>query len=946
MNRKDEIKIKMLSEIDDGILEKNSLLRAKLLQKPRMNRKTLVSICAVAACLLLIGGSLLALIPLLTKQVPIYQGMTVEGSSSVSMKYDYPDAPTYLSVGMPTVFEGPKEDKEEREKKETLEEAVRDTLEVEGADAMYYAMPGEDVYVTIHISNPDDFEILSFTLNGKKYSSYMFEEGSNMENIVIKVNVGDAAGVSEYTIDAIKYVDGSQIKDVRMDGERTVRIGVYTENQPTVSVSKESISYAGVSFEALVEDPEGLIAQSEGNAIALLYSAGTVVEHMELPIGEKTAVSFENLKPDTEYQYAVAVTYDALDGTGFDVHVLYRKDFNTYPALSFHNVEITQTEVSFVLAWNAQMKEQNLTSLALYQNGSLVKSLALDAKSVGDLYSNTAYELVAEYLLNGVTERCSFSFTTEKKAEPKVLVADSDLSQNGFRFTFDDPDGVGSVTKIELLKNGSVIQALSDLAMRQFEGLTANTLYQLKVAYVYDLNDGKGTQSKEVTLSVATLPQAIEISQITTVGATLVTPGESVFLRVQLSNPDGVEIKSIEIGGKTLQLLKVGSYYECVYQVVSTGGRENITITGIYFVNAGQQTVMQNINYVNDSLILVAGQVTVESFYIEEYFHKSEETIVATVVFKGSEPYEIDSIVCDTNLSPWDLNPQKTFQLTKVSDTVYTVKLPWSTHANIVNCKISQIKMTGGATQEIEQDAENHQLFYVCMPFGEMSLENCTPISTPEQLQNMTSYGCYKLVNDIDLSGVSWEPYNLQYVYLDGNGYTIKNFSYSSKEEGKTVGMFTELAHCHFYNVVLENASIVLWDKPLCCGILAGCATSTIFEKCNVEGTIRCGANVENVMCGGFVGRYYRSSDVSSLLLPEGSVCIECAEDNLTTLRCVFLECVFKGTIEGSGLKKPCAFIRSGSAALIGCDVYGNLPLLMESKNSFVIDCNTYPYEP
>ena len=126
------------------------------------------------------------------------------------------------------------------------------------------------------------------------------------------------------------------------------------------------------------------------------------------------AVSFEGLKPNTEYRYAVVVTYDALDGKGFDVHTLYSKEFNTYPALSFSNLEITQTEVSFVLAWNSQIKDTTMTALALYQNGTPVKELALDARKIENLLSNTTYELVAEYLLNGVSERCSISFTTKE----------------------------------------------------------------------------------------------------------------------------------------------------------------------------------------------------------------------------------------------------------------------------------------------------------------------------------------------------------------------------------------------------------------------------------------------------------------------------------------------------------------------------------------------------
>ena len=76
----------------------------------------------------------------------------------------------------------------------------------------YFADLGEEIYIHIHFDNPDNFEIVSFTINGKKYSNYMFEEGSNMETIIIKINVGRESGVQEYTLDAIKYIDGTKIK--------------------------------------------------------------------------------------------------------------------------------------------------------------------------------------------------------------------------------------------------------------------------------------------------------------------------------------------------------------------------------------------------------------------------------------------------------------------------------------------------------------------------------------------------------------------------------------------------------------------------------------------------------------------------------------------------------------------------------------------------------------
>ena len=52
---------------------------------------------------------------------------------------------------------------------------------------------------------------------------------------------GDAEGIVEYTIDAIKYIDGTEIKDVIIDGNKTVMAGVKIQNQVSANISKGSM---------------------------------------------------------------------------------------------------------------------------------------------------------------------------------------------------------------------------------------------------------------------------------------------------------------------------------------------------------------------------------------------------------------------------------------------------------------------------------------------------------------------------------------------------------------------------------------------------------------------------------------------------------------------------------------------------------------------------------
>ena len=147
--------------------------------------------------------------------VPVYQGMTLESQEEVS---------TYNLRSKNRYFEN------HFKISNGFRESIDDFLDIITTEKVeYYADKGETFNVVVHIYNPSSYEILSFTLNGYKYQAYEFKEGSNSTRLIIEVNAGLVSGLKEYTIDAIKYIDGTEIKDVQMDGEKTVKAGVRYE---------------------------------------------------------------------------------------------------------------------------------------------------------------------------------------------------------------------------------------------------------------------------------------------------------------------------------------------------------------------------------------------------------------------------------------------------------------------------------------------------------------------------------------------------------------------------------------------------------------------------------------------------------------------------------------------------------------------------------------------
>ena len=487
------------------------------------------------------------------KQIPVYQGMSITKAPQASQTamllgpdnddFDY-DKDNGNHNGH---FKGDHTDRDEEidEEKpfpengenENIEEEIKSSLDVIGSpDTIYYATPGEDIYINIHIDNPDSFEIMSFTLNGKKYSSYMFEDGSDMETIVLKYNVGTASGIVEYTIDAIKYVDGTEIKDVLIDGDKTVRAGIMTEGQVQANLSDIDIDTNALSFKVSIKDNDGLIAYSDGVLKAVLYDGFEIVAEKDLAPGEN-AVAFDSLQTSTLYQYAVVAYYDDLSGDGFKMNVLYKDAFYTDAVVLFDNITVGQDNVSFSLLWHEDHTEKSVSALKLYQNDRLINTLDVNAASVEKLLSDNTYKLVAEYTNGVLTESIYLEFTTFAKATPEISVINPTQTQTsvGFEISETDADNVGAITKIELVHaNGTVVA--DSLDQRAFANLLSDNAYTVKVTYVYDLNDGAGVHTVTDEFTITTDAKAAPSFTVKNANVT----AESITAEYDISDVDNL----------------------------------------------------------------------------------------------------------------------------------------------------------------------------------------------------------------------------------------------------------------------------------------------------------------------------------------------------------------------------------------------------------------------
>lgn len=135
---------------------------------------------------------------------------------------------------------------------------------------------------------------------------------------------------------------------------------------------------------------------------------------------------------------------------------------------------------------------------------------------------------------------------------------------------------------------------------------------------------------------------------------------------------------------------------------------------------------------------------------------------------------------------------------------------------------------------------------------GSGTQEDPYQIYTANDLQNINGHSWYKLMNDIDLNGVKWQPIGRNgatMANLDGGGFSIKNLNVKDSASD-FCGLFSTLQDATITNLTLEACSV---DGGSNTAVLAGDMTScNISNVTIIKGNIKGSANV-----GALAGKTY-----------------------------------------------------------------------------------------
>ena len=868
-------------------------LKIPAIQTARENMKTqkqrIFSILAILTMAVILTCIFAACDKVDEKQVPVYKGMTISRNFARTSATTASDADNSDLQGEQGRVEGDYDNRDddfdqnkpfEDPNAPSIENKANSTLDVVGAaESIYYAEKNQDIFITIRLSNPDSYEILSFTLNGKKYSNYMFEEGSDMENLVLKVNVGSVGGIHDYTIDAIKYVDGTDIKDVRMDGDRTVKAGVRASDQTYVNVTNEQKSMTSISFDAQVVDLYSLIEKSGGYAKAVLYD-GVNMLTKDINVGEKTNIVFDNLTPNTVYQYGVVALYDNLSGNGAKLNTLYKKAVYTDTIVLFKDVQVGKESIEWGFVWNESFATKQMSAISLWQNGAKVQNIDTGATHLDGLKSNNEYTLKATYKnLQNQDETIAIEFVTCAKAVPTAKISNLISTQNTIEcdIAYTDVDNVGQIVSIALFKGEKEVATTSERTHVVFDALECDTEYTLVVTYKYDLNDGKGEQTATQKAKRYTSPR-FEFVEATCANTSAVSKGEIIYFEAKVANPSGVAIERIKINdryytpssGTTKTSIIVNITVEDQFE----GGNTALEVTEIQGTLRGQKVtiVPSESNVAN---VFINGELSVKSIKIVDEDGKECDMVVA-----GKQYYYLVSFGNKTGYSIDDINiyGQK-YTLANGDYTMQdtqTAKIPVMFTNGVKNLSVSNVKYSNASLGEKSKEVVGVAMRAVCV-----ANEVPVVISTAEQLKSMNQWGYYVLGNDIDLAGTEWKDPSGFSGYFDGQGYAIRNMNFVGTVENTSFywGLFNKATGV-IKNIALYGRLIVTMnrtDEKRYMATAGGlCATAydlnieSVANNVNLSVTNNCG---DKAYAGGLVGygfntvmitNSYNTGDVSA----------------------------------------------------------------------------------
>ncbi len=958
MKKHDNFKIDAISGINEKIIDEVTDKKIALSEKAATapapapkSKKNFIIWGSIAASVVLIASVLLIILSVMNPAVPVYKGMTIKTNAdmymdSADVNYTYGITPLGAEgVAKPRAKKDPHKN-ETTEPEQNIEDMVTITVEADD-EIKYYVRPGETFIIEIHIDNPKDYEIQSFTLNGQKYANYMFKEGSTMELLLLEVKAPDEPGYTEYTIDAIKYIDGTEIKDVDMSSaDKSVKAGIAYPTAPSAQITSQDISATSLSLSINVSDPYSLIANDD--LILYLSDGKGVVESKVLTAGSND-VTFENLTINTTYEYGVIALFDLVDGNNLRYEWLTVGSVKTSSAYGIKNAAPTQTSISFDI--EKFTDASTISSISLYdaETDELVAEGDGTTREFTNLLSGHKYKLYVDftYTTGGeeIADWASMTITTVAKTAPTVIFGNMNITENGITgdFEMQDKDSIGTLISVDIYKNTALVENNTAKEI-SFTGLDAYTPYMIAVTYTYDLNDGEGIRTKTDKYSFYTLPH-LEFTSCRIINTSAVNEGDTIYMQIGLDNPSGATPTSVVVNGKKYNCAAGTSASKAYIEIVNNGQFEigectlsvekiNLTLDkndyAITVTQNNSDTVSIRIKLDNLDIIKSFALVVKDgSNYVERDFIFPSDTAYLLYELDYEEFYDVESITLESSYH----EAQQISNPTSLGGGRYLIPIS-PTNAGIVihtvKIKYTSPDNTDSATKTV-----------TALPACKLASDQIVEISTPEGLLNMNENKYYKLTRDIDLEGINWVGAEFNGVF-DGGGHSILNMSRVETlgtGDETNIGLFSTATGI-IKNLNLENVIFMINGNgtDVNVGALAGATNKIIINNCHVDANSIITATNGNSHVGGLIGWGYNESNIKNCTNGASVGGYHAGGIAGSTDSTTIIDCTNDGEISGviaGGIAGDCnTYVETVKFGIIGCTNNGTVNSTVNSNET------------
>ena len=263
--------------------------------------------------------------------------------------------------------------------------------EKEENELKYFAKPNSKILIAIYLNNPNNYEILSFSINDYKYQSYEFKDGSTGQIIYIEVPIGSISGIEEFYINSLKYIDDKEIKEAIYEGERTIEVGITYINLPKIVDVKLDVeeTKCNISYNLV----NNSIINSDTYYKAFIFKNNNLIAGIDLNINDNN-ININNLEMATSYNLIIGYAYDLFDSLGYRFIVLYNCSFTTKNGI--FNVVANSSYNSVNIQYDKN-NDVNVKGAKLYYKNELINEISGENISFNNLLANSEYDLIIYY---------------------------------------------------------------------------------------------------------------------------------------------------------------------------------------------------------------------------------------------------------------------------------------------------------------------------------------------------------------------------------------------------------------------------------------------------------------------------------------------------------------------------------------------------------------------